>query len=327
MSPARGDLSPEEADKAGSGCLVIVVWVVAVVLALVLLVVGAWPVAPVVVVGALVATALIGRRGARIAAEREAAEAKERAERSAWVATLPRDSVRLGSSGRVGVAGEWFRLDAVKRVVAGRKLAPVGQWDRGLPSMAYLVREPANPHDRNAVAVLMDTADAREHVGYLRAELAPRWQPTLRALEARGQLGAVRAMIYAGNRDGIEVVLHLSEPEDALFGNAQPLGALPLVPERQCAVSGEKDYQTVLARLPLGRAWATLHAAEVSNGKYKGEATIEVRLDGSKVGALTAAQGKRYAEVLGYAPLVCCEATVFEGTRYRELQVYLPRVD
>lgn len=239
-----------------------------------------------------------------------------------------RKITRLASDGRQGVAGEYYHRADIRKFVGRRRIAPVGNWGAGLRTPAYLVRDPRNRHDRNAVMVRLPHDGSTVLAGFLPREVAPRWQPLLRDLEGKGRIAECQASVYRSD-DGFQVVLHLSDPEDALFVNDEPDGATFLPAERQCAVTGEKDRQDVLARFAqtLGNVWATLHPATVPSGKYAGQPTIEARIDGSPVGLLTAAQGERYAEVLTYGPVVACEARVFQGTNYLEVQLMLPRVD
>src|SRR5665647_1067912 len=237
---------------------------------------------------------------------------------------------RLASDGRRGVAGEYYHRKDIAAFVGRRRPASVGDWDAGLRTPAYLLREPKNRYDHNAVQVMLPHAGATVLAGYLSADEAPRWQPLLQRIESAGRIAECSAAIYRNNRgDGYDVVLRLSDPEDAEFANAEPDDATFLSADRQCAVTGEKDHQDVL--LPylhrLGHVWATLHPTTVSSGKYSGSSTIEVRVDDKPVGSLTAVQGERYAEVFGYGEVVASEARVYEGANYLEVQLMLPKVD
>lgn len=235
---------------------------------------------------------------------------------------------RLGTRARQGVAGEYYRPAAIERVVGGRPVAWAGDWENGLRVPAYLVREPSNLHDRNAVAVYLADGDRAVHVGYLPRGVAPRWQSVLRALEDAGRLASCPSQVYRDSRgDSHQVVLWLSEPDQAVMGNPEPAGAVFLDARRQCAISGENKHQDVLAVYRLGPVWATLHPSTVESGRYAGLHTMEVRLDGLRVGAFTAAQGERYAGLLGAGQVVACEADVYEGSRGREVRVWVPRVD
>ncbi|NMM30058.1 MAG: hypothetical protein HHJ10_03160 [Cellulomonas sp.] len=239
-------------------------------------------------------------------------------------------SERLFSQGRQGVAGEYYRAKDLARVVGRRRVASVGDWESGLRETALLEREPSNKHDRNAVRVRMAVDHQWLTVGYLPREVAVKWQPTLRGLESRGVLATCLAFIYKDGRgNGHQVVLCLSDPEAAVPGNGVPDGAIVLDAERECAVTGEQQYQDALSERGgwIGPVWVTLHPGTVPSGKQSGAPTVEARIDGKTVGTLTAAQGARYGTLLNKGAVVACEAEIFEGARCREVRLFLPKVD
>lgn len=84
----------------------------------------------------------------------------------------------------------------------------------GRPSFsAALVREPENPYDAHAVAVM----SAMGHVGYLPRDDARRYGPTLLELHRVGyDGGSCRALLNGGKRDrpSFGVTLCVSYPED-----------------------------------------------------------------------------------------------------------------
>lgn len=237
-----------------------------------------------------------------------------------------RKITRLGTQGWQQVAGEYYHQKAIATVVDGRSLSPAGQWDAGLRVLAYLVPEPGNRHDSNAVMVQLAAAGGTEHVGYLPADVAPRWRPVLTQLAANGRVGECRAHVFGTQSGTPMVVLRLSEPDEAILGNHEPDGAELLDAERQCAVVGEQHHQDVLSRYEPGPMWATLHPGVVPAGKYAGQATVEVRIDGELVGTLNAAQGERYGDLVT-GEVVACEARIFDGSRHREVSLMLPKVD
>lgn len=240
----------------------------------------------------------------------------------------PPRAIRLASRGRQGVAGEAYYTKHIARVVGRRRVPSAGDWDSGLHVIAYLDRQPTSKHDRNAVRVRMLGGGKLGTVGYLPATVAPAWQPAIRGVEQRGAIASCRAAIYRqhGGRQNYVIVLRLSPPEAAVFDNDLPDGAAVIAAERECAVTGEQNHQEAVGEAAR-MVWATLHPATVQGGKFAGEATIEVRIDGQRVGALTAAQGQRYAPVLSTGSVVACEAEVFQGSRNMEVRLFLPRVD
>ena len=239
-------------------------------------------------------------------------------------------SVRLFSQGRQGVAGEYYRAKDLARVVGRRRTSTVGDWDGGLRETAQLERETRNKHDRNAVRVRMAVGEQWLTVGYLPRDDAAKWQPTLRELESRGLVANCLARIYKDGRgSGHQVVLRLSEPERAVPGNSAPDGAILLDAERECAVTGEQHCQDALLERGgwIGPVWATLHPGIVPAGKQSGAPTVEAHVDGKVVGTMTAAQGARYGALPNRGTVVACEAEIFEGPRYREVRLFLPKVD
>lgn len=237
-------------------------------------------------------------------------------------------TVMLMSRGRQGVAGEAYNRAAIARVVGRRRIAPAGDWDSGLEVTALLRREPSNRHDRNAVRVDLLGPDGPGKTGYLPADVAPAWRSVLLEVERQGAVAACRARVFRGGntRGDFVVVLRLAPPERALALNAPPAGAVLLEPERECAVTGESKHQDAIGTR-LGPVWATLHAAQVERGASAGAETIEVRIQGRRIGELTAAQGARYASLLSRAQDVACEAEVFQGRTVVEVRLFLPKVD
>ncbi len=237
-------------------------------------------------------------------------------------------TVMLMSRGRQGVAGEAYNRASIARVVGRRRIAPAGDWDSGLEVTALLRREPSNRHDRNAVRVDLLGPDGPGKAGYLPADVAPAWRSVLQEIERQGAVTSCRARVFRGGnaRGDFVVVLRLAPPERALALNAPPAGAELLEPERECAVTGENKHQDAIGTR-LGPVWATLHAAQVERGASAGAETIEVRIEGRRVGELTAAQGARYASLLSRAQDVACEAEVFQGRTVAEVRTFLPKVD
>ena len=233
---------------------------------------------------------------------------------------------RLSSAGRQAVSGEFYHQSEIRAAVAGGKVGLVGDWETGLARTAYLVREPTNKHDRNAVAVRLPHDESTVLAGYLPAAVAPAWQPLLKELGARGEVAECVAHIYGTEDGNFQVVLRVPEPGLATIQNSAPAGASLLEARRSCALTGEQAFQDELSSYQLGRVWATLHESLVSAGKSKGQPTLEAKIDGKRVGMMTAAQGQRYASLLAGGP-VACEAEVFEGPRHREVSLMLPRVD
>lgn len=327
------------------GCVVAGMWLVAVSVAVTLFTKGGssvgWGVA-VVVVAAVLHLLSIWLRPEPGATQSKAKPQTHPEKRPGQIASIARPSsatpqkaardvvagrevVRLASQGRQAVAGESHYRPGIGRVVGRRELPPAGQWESGLQVGAVLVRDPSNKHDRNAVRVYLESGGGQELAGYLPADVCGEWQPLLSGLERDGKLAGCPARLYADSRGGPMVVLRLSPPAEARFGN-EPPGLPLLAAERECAVTGENAHQDVLGGIEPGPVWASLYQGTVPAGKYAGQATIEVRIDDRQVGTLTAAQGARYGALIAGGAMVC-EARVFDGARYREVALMLPRID
>jgi hypothetical protein len=236
----------------------------------------------------------------------------------------------LSGRGRVKVVGEQYYDQQIRSIVRGLGHRPgvVGDWDAGLHTVAFLIREPRNKHDRNAVVVKMMAGTRLVTVGYIAAVDAPAWRPLLKPLEDVGMVGICHAYIYVGGDSRhYQVVLRLAPPDEALLGNAFPTGAVPLEPAREAALVGEGGHQDVLAGVVGTTRWATLHEGVMEAGAHKGELAIEAHVDGDMVGTLSAAQSTRYRPLLDFGEIVACELDVFQGKRIAEARVWLPKVD
>jgi hypothetical protein len=241
---------------------------------------------------------------------------------------LPGTPTPVSTRGRVSVVGESHYQPAISAVVAGRDVPSGGRWDEALEAQAALVPEPNNQYDSNAVRVDLALATGWVTVGYLARELARGYQPVLRTMTEGGLLPVAPARVCRSSGGPLAVYLHLSEPGDLVFRNAPPSSAGVLPARNSAALSGEARHQNSLEgyRPPSGsstRVWATLHPSQIQSGKHAGMPTLEVRIDGSRVGELTAAQAERYGSALA-EPVMACEAEIYEGSKNLEVRVFLP---
>lgn len=94
-------------------------------------------------------------------------------------------TVGIGKTTRVTVAGTPLRQDALRFLLSRRNGAGTG-----VP--AVIMREPTNPHDPNAVRVLIDGV----FVGYFFRDQAAAWKPVLLEVEQRGQILVGEADIF-----------------------------------------------------------------------------------------------------------------------------------
>jgi hypothetical protein len=169
-------------------------------------------------------------------------------------------------------------------------------------------------------------------VGYLSRGDAARYRDVLSSMTARGQLPTAEARVCRAMGGPLAAFLHVNDPEGCVLVNAMPVGAAAIPPERQCAVTGETRHQEALKfwepRAGETRhVWATLHPATVPSGSRGGEFTSEVRIDGQRVGTLTAAQGQRNRQLVAARRAPACEASVYHGGKGLEVRLYLPKVD
>ena len=193
---------------------------------------------------------------------------------------------------RIAVVGESHYQKALRRAVGGNHS------DAGLPVEASLVREPTNKYDRNAVRVDVDG----ETVGYIARDEAPLMQERLALLERQGRRPVCQARVFGGGpgKPSYGVVLQAGYALNG-FSNRMPTGAqVVLEASSMTTVTGEELHQPTLElyaprdRDALSYVFATLGLCDITKGKYKGQRTIEVRVDEQRVGQLTFAMAQRY---------------------------------
>ncbi|MFD0274654.1 HIRAN domain-containing protein [Kitasatospora sp. NPDC127111] len=198
---------------------------------------------------------------------------------------------------RQNVAGESYHDVELRRIVgpepAGEKLM-----------VAELRREPRNPHDRNAIRVLIDG----NLVGYIPREEAPAYQPELEAVESWGYPAQCPARVW-WRRDQWDFVasvsLDMAEPGRLVPLARAPEGQLLMPPGRWFQVSGEAEHMDVLLPL-LGRAYfpgkafahARLELIDRPRPRSAGWA-VQVLIDGDVVGELSAQTSSRLRRLLG----------------------------
>ena len=241
---------------------------------------------------------------------------------------------RLSAEGRLSVMGESHYQQALRRAAEG---ATIGEGvDDHLPVVALLVPEPENHYDPHAVRVELDSGYATETVGYLAREQARDYQRELLRLRERGYVGTCPGRLTGGGPGrSYGVYLHVSQPEALALANL--VGDADLLdPARQVTVTREEAHQQALARhhrvgvASPSRVVAELWSSVVSKGKHSGAYAVEVRLDGDRVGELTAGMSERYAplvrdaEARGRSPR--CEALVTHGERGFQMDLRLPKV-
>ena len=104
-----------------------------------------------------------------------------------------------------------------------------------------------------------------------------------------------------------------------------------LAPEREVVVTREEDHQDVLAGhhapgRPPTSVTVELCSSTVARGKYRGDYAVEVRLDGARVGELTATMSARYRHLVDLAGPVRCRGVIDHGARGFQVDLRLPDV-
>ncbi|MEJ2886402.1 hypothetical protein [Actinomycetospora aeridis] len=101
--------------------------------------------------------------------------------------------------------------------------------------------------------------------------------------------------------------------------------------DREVVVTREEDHQDVLAGLHRPGAaprpvTVELWSSTVTRGKYRGDYAVEVRIDGRRVGELTAAMSARYRHLVDVIGPVRCRGVVTHGARGFQVDLKLPEV-
>ncbi|WDF34560.1 HIRAN domain-containing protein [Arthrobacter agilis] len=207
------------------------------------------------------------------------------------------------------VVGEKFREKQLAQVL-GRKPRLDEQIEQ--EHEAELVPEPDNPHDANAISVRIKG----RVVGYLSRDDAARFVPVLHRIAASGHTAVTSARIWAttsrswSNEKRIDfhsrVTIFLPEPNQVLPLNWASLDGVAVLPwGGALQVTGEdKHFDHLFNYVPTGgegMVILTLHKLihTLKNGTER--ELVEVRLDGERVGQLTAATSGHYLPTISHA--------------------------
>lgn len=188
------------------------------------------------------------------------------------------------------VAGEWYRRDHLRELFSrAGALSPEGA---ELHHLAALVPDPTNPYDTKAVAVYVEGL----HVGYMQRSDAERYHQAIADISVNGTQTTVRSRQWVrlkGHELWARVTIWLPEPEGMAPANSLPADALVLPSGTAVQVTKEEDHQDALTSF-LGTSArvyvaATLH--EITEQRPRSTVqVVEVRIDGQRVGVLTATQ-------------------------------------
>lgn len=249
-------------------------------------------------------------------------EPARRASRRAEAHSFPGATVphMLPNIGRQSVSGEYYHLDAIRAAVRNheRELMPIGKWGQTYTTTADVRREPTNPHDANAVAVII----ANRLVGYIPSGDTYEWQKLLTRLETEDEYAVATASIYL-NGDGYTIVLHATPSVPDVL-NAAPSGR-QLPAEWGVAISGEENVQPLLAGYGADSwVWAQLTTGTIEKGKYAGHPTFYAAIDGQTAGCVSALQAERYLRLVTSSLPCYCLAYIKQGPKKLEVELMLP---
>lgn len=204
----------------------------------------------------------------------------------------------LPTGGCVNVVGESHYQRQLVSLAGGKR-----EESARIETTAELVREPENPYDTEAIAVLI----GGQHVGYLSRQNARKYKAVVNETVKNYERATCHATIVGGwNRgNGDEghfgVRLWMSDRERAHPGPQS--GECRIPSGTRVSVSHEEHYQHVLLDAVRGRdldspfpVVATLRVAERDPHRKKVTTEVlEVLVGGETVGFLTEAMTQRYA--------------------------------
>ncbi|MFJ1708436.1 HIRAN domain-containing protein [Kitasatospora sp. NPDC088346] len=198
---------------------------------------------------------------------------------------------------RQDVAGESHHSDQLEKIAG-----PEAAGEKRL--MAELRREPRNPHDRDAIRVLLDG----QLVGYVPRADAPAYQEELKEVESWGRSAQCPARLW-WRREQQELVacvsLDLAEPGSIVPLVRAPEGELVVPAGRWFQVTGEDKHMDVL--VPLlerayfpGRAFAYARLDLVDRaGPRSVTPIVVVRIGDGVVGELSRQTSEKMRRLLG----------------------------
>lgn len=149
------------------------------------------------------------------------------------------------------VVGESHYRDHLLRVIAAHPIKDAVD-DGEIGVVALLRREPTNPHDANAVEVIVEGG----RVGYIPGRDAARVGAYIAQFEARGLTAAVAAEIGWGDYPGAPIGVRLSMPPDLADFEVGAPEPFTLTPEPPVAVAPPDPASLVAAAAPVAGWYA-----------------------------------------------------------------------
>jgi len=180
---------------------------------------------------------------------------------------------------------------------------------------AHLVPEPDNPFDANAISVRING----NVVGYLERPVAAEYRQVIHRITASGAVATTRASVWAvrrkewdweNNKDSLQFHCNIRVALPAVnqimpLNNSSISGVAVLPWGGALQVTGEdKHFDHLFNYVPAtgeGMVILTMHrlVQTLKNGNEK--ELVEVRLDGERVGQLTAATSPHYLQTIRHA--------------------------
>lgn len=199
------------------------------------------------------------------------------------------------------VAGEFARIGAIHKVLGRAPKLDEELIDDALT--VTFVPEPSNPHDKNAVKVVIKG----HHVGYLEKEVAAVVYPIFREIVDAGYAPVAGARVWAVARrdyDSPRKLRHHANVRVALTHthlilpiNDPPPEDYSVLPSGgSLQVTGEEHHQDVLSNYVTsnGDALVVGTLVPMRTARANAKDLVEIRIDGERIGQLTPGSSQHF---------------------------------
>lgn len=207
------------------------------------------------------------------------------------------------------IVGEAYRETQISAAL-GRQMKLDEEIEETLE--ALLVPEPDNPHDANAISVRV----RGQVVGYLSREAATLYRPIIHRITASGLVATTTSRIWAVTRKSWDepskprfysnIRIYMPEPHQILPLNVAPQMNVAVLPWGGAlqVIGEDKHFDHLFNYLPTngeGLVILTMHriVQTLKNGADRD--LVEVRLDGERVGQLTAVTSGHFLPTIAHA--------------------------
>lgn len=223
------------------------------------------------------------------------------------------------------VVGEAWREESVLMALGGLAIEEEKTVE---DIVTFLVPEPTNPYDRNAVMVWMNGY----HVGYLDKDNAKTFQPVLNKIVAAGYCPSTSGRLWGAARvNGGQLRYHLyarvalTDPARLVPSNNPPRVPYSLIPwGAGVQVTKESDHLAELYEHLNGAdslAIATLHPAQHTLKSGIVRTYVDVRISNAKVGQLTPAMSEKFLPTIQHLNNLQLEAAVWARVKGSALAI------